>query len=75
MKKLFNISGPCIPEKHYILPALEREYGIKSLIDNEQYFVIHAARQTGKTTMLNSIEYELNNSGEYYSIYCSLESA
>ncbi|MFW5700345.1 MAG: hypothetical protein ACOCWM_01540, partial [Cyclobacteriaceae bacterium] len=60
MKKLFNIAGPCIPEKHYVIPALQRNQEIKSLIDNEQYFVIHAPRQTGKTTLLKSLVKQLN---------------
>jgi hypothetical protein len=51
MKKFFNIAGPCHPGKHYMLPAQGRCKGIKGLIAQEQYFVIHAARQTGKTTL------------------------
>jgi hypothetical protein len=47
MKKFFNIAGPCHPGKHYMLPAQGRCKGIKGLIAQEQYFVIHAARQTG----------------------------
>ena len=73
MKKLFNIAGPCIPGEHYMLPALERNPGIRSLIDNKQYFVIHAARQTGKTTLLKSLVKQLNHEGHYYALYCSLE--
>ncbi|MDM8552458.1 AAA-like domain-containing protein [Desulfobacterales bacterium HSG2] len=74
MKKFFNIAGPCHPDKHYMLPAQERCKGIKDLIDQEQYFVIHAARQSGKTTLLLDLARQLNSSGEYYALYCSLES-
>jgi hypothetical protein len=35
--------------------------------------VIHAARQTGKTTLLKSLVSQLNQEGEYYALYCSLE--
>ena len=73
MVKLFNIAGPCIPDRHYMLPALERNPEIKSLIDKNQYFVIHAARQTGKTTLLKSLVNQLNSTGTYYALYCSLE--
>ncbi len=73
MQKIFNIAGPCIPGDHYMLPALERNEHINSLIVNKQYFVIHAARQTGKTTLLNSLEWEINESSQYIGLYCSLE--
>jgi len=36
---------------------------------------MHAARQSGKTTLLLDLVQELNASGEYYAIYCSLETA
>ena len=73
MKKLFNIAGPCIPGKHYMIPALERNDQLESLIENEQYFVIHAARQTGKTTLLKSLVQHINSQGKYHALYCSLE--
>ena len=43
------------------------------LIDNEQYFVIHAARQSGKTTLLLELADRINAKGDYYGLYCSLE--
>jgi HrpA-like RNA helicase len=52
MKKIFNIAGPCHPVEHYMLPPLERCSGLIDLIEQNQYFVIHAARQSGKTTLL-----------------------
>jgi type II secretory pathway predicted ATPase ExeA len=48
--------------------------GVERLIDMEQYFVIHAARQSGKTTYLNDLTDRLNAGGQYYALYCSLES-
>jgi AAA+ ATPase superfamily predicted ATPase len=44
-----------------------------SLIHDEQYFVIHAARQTGKTTLLKELTRRINAEGKYYALYCSLE--
>jgi len=52
MKKTFNIAGPCHPNEHYMLPTQERCKGITDLIEQKQYFVIHALLQTGKTTLL-----------------------
>lgn len=40
---------------------------------SEQYFVIHAARQSGKTTYLLDLTKKLNTEGKYYALYCSLE--
>ena len=73
MQPYFNVSGPCVPGKHYMLPAQERCQGLLDLIEQEQYFVIHAARQSGKTTLLFELADRLNASGEYYALYCSLE--
>ena len=74
MKKSFNISGPCNPNKHYMIEAATRLQGVESLIEEEQYFVIHAARQSGKTTYLKDLVRRLDKDGEYYTVYCSLES-
>jgi hypothetical protein len=75
MKKTFNIAGPCDPNKHYMLPSQDRCQGLLQLIEQEQYFVIHAARQSGKTTLLLELTRELNETGDYYALYCSLETA
>jgi hypothetical protein len=73
MKKTFNIAGPCQPNEHYMLPTQVRCQGLLSLIEQKQYFVIHAARQTGKTTLLLELAQQLNETGDYYALYCSLE--
>jgi hypothetical protein len=57
-----------------MIEAASRLRGVERLIDTEQYFVIHAARQSGKTTYLKDLTRRLNASGEYYALYCSLES-
>ncbi len=73
MKRFFNIAGPCIPSEHYTLTTLDRCPDIGQLIESKQYFVIHAARQCGKTTLLNALEFDLNRDGKYVALYCSLE--
>jgi len=73
MTRYFNIAGPCNREKHYMLDASSRLKGVEQLIDMEQYFVIHAARQSGKTTYLKDLTRRLNEGGKYYALYCSLE--
>ncbi|MCP4624226.1 MAG: ATP-binding protein, partial [bacterium] len=72
-EKYFNIAGPCQPDEHYMLPAQERCRGLVRLIERNQYFVIHAARQSGKTTLLLELARQLNQAGDYYALYCSLE--
>ena len=42
MGKIFNIAGPCRPERHYMLPATERVPDVLRLIEDESYFVMHA---------------------------------
>jgi len=74
MKKYFNIAGPCNHEDHYMLPSESRCKGLAELIEQKQYFVIHAARQSGKTTLLLDLVRNLNDSGKYHALYCSLES-
>jgi len=71
--KTFNVAGPCNQEKHYMIEASTRLKGVEDLIYHEQYFVIHAARQSGKTTYLFDLTKRLNAEGKYYAVYCSLE--
>ena len=73
MSKLFNIAGPCVPSEHYLVPALARLPQLARLIGTKQFFVIHAARQSGKTTLLNALEQELNAKRDVVAVYCSLE--
>jgi len=72
--KYFNVAGPCIEGEHYMLDATERLHDeLVELIDSKQYYVIHAARQTGKTTLLINLTQKINKEGNYYAVYCSLE--
>ena len=69
----FNTTGPCFPEEHYMLPALDRLPGIRELVADGNYFVIHAPRQSGKTTVLKALVREVNEKGDMFALYCSLE--
>ena len=73
MKKHFNTAGPCQPEIHYMLSSVERMPHIKALIDQRNYFVIHAPRQVGKTTAMLTLAQELTASGEYTALMVSAE--
>jgi type II secretory pathway predicted ATPase ExeA/Holliday junction resolvase len=56
-----------------MIKASTRLHGVEQLIEFGQYFVIHAARQSGKTTYLQDLTQRLNAEGKYYALYCSLE--
>jgi hypothetical protein len=58
-----------------MIEAASRLHGVERLIEMKQYFVIYAARQSGKTTYLKDLTRRLNASGGYYALYCSLEIA
>ena len=69
----FNTTGPCFPNEHYMLPALDRLPGIRELVADGNYFVVHAPRQTGKTTALKALAREINLKGDMFAVYCTLE--
>ncbi|MDR1383779.1 MAG: AAA-like domain-containing protein [Planctomycetaceae bacterium] len=72
--RYFNVAGPCRKAEHYMIEASTRLKGVEQLINMKQYFAIHAARQSGKTTYLQDLTQRLNAEGKYYAVYCSLES-
>ncbi len=43
------------------------------LVDDERYFVLHAPRQTGKTTVLLALRDKLNADGRYHCVYANFE--
>jgi len=73
MTRWFNVAGPCNPADHYMLPASQRLPDLLRLIDQQSYFVLHAARQTGKTTAMLALAHELTTSGRYTAAMLSLE--
>jgi ATPase family associated with various cellular activities (AAA) len=73
MKKWFNTAGPCQADIHYMLPASDRLPELVDLIDQRNYFVIHAPRQTGKTTAMMTLAQELTASGKYNAVMVSVE--
>lgn len=73
MSRWFNIAGPCKPEKHYMLPATSRLPDLSMLIEQESYFVVHAPRQTGKTTAMLALAEQLTATGRYAAVMVSVE--
>ena len=72
--KTFNVTGVCIPEKHYMVDTGQRIKTITdTLIVQGKYFTINRARQYGKTTTLYLLERYLQN--KYTVISLSFEAA
>ncbi len=73
MPRWFNTAGPCRADIHYMLPAIRRIPNLERLIAQENYFVIHAPRQIGKTTAMLSLAQQLTTSGKYTAVMLSVE--
>ena len=75
----FNTEGPVIPARHYCIPPLERLNldEILELIRDMRYFVLHAPRQTGKTSALLALCDLLNSGaeGHFRCVYVNVEAA
>ena len=50
--KRFNVTGTCIPQKHYMVDTSAKLEQITKMIEQDSYFTINRARQYGKTTSL-----------------------
>ena len=72
----FCTAGPIKTDIHYSIPAIERfnREEILGLIRSEKYFILHAPRQTGKTSALLALVDELNATG-YHALYINVEGA
>ncbi len=75
--RFFNTAGPIKPESNFHIPPLERinQEAMLELIRQERYFVLHAPRQTGKTSVLQCLRDHLNSSGRYRAAYANVEEA
>jgi type II secretory pathway predicted ATPase ExeA len=73
MTRWFNIAGPCNPKKNYTISTTSRLPDLSMLIAQESYFVLHAPRQTGKTTAMLSLAKQLTATGNYAAVMVSAE--
>src|SRR5437879_1640204 len=71
----FNTEGPVDPQKHYYVPHRLDEAILMRLIEQEKYFVLHAPRQSGKTTAIMIFVTKLNAKGIYKALYINVEPA
>ncbi|MBD2199952.1 MULTISPECIES: AAA-like domain-containing protein [Calothrix] len=73
MSRWFNIAGPCQADIHYMLSATTRLPDLEELIQQRSYFVVHAPRQTGKTTAMLALAQQLTATGRYAAVMVSVE--
>jgi len=67
----FNVTGLCVPGKHYMVDISSKVSQIAALVEEGKYFTINRARQYGKTTTLAMLEKQLLK--EYTVIKISFE--
>ena len=75
MEKFFNTAGPNMADINYTIDPLSRFdlNEILMLINQRKYFVLHAPRQTGKTSCMLALRDYLNQKGEYLAVYANIE--
>ena len=77
--RFFNTTGPVRLDEHYGIPPLERLDldEVLALVHQKKYFVLHAPRQTGKTSALLALRDLLNGgtAGGYRAVYVNVEPA
>ncbi len=74
MARFFNTTGPCNPADHYMLPPEQRMPDLLPYVEQKLYFVVHAARQTGKTTAMRAFAHRLREQG-YVAVWATLETS
>lgn len=75
MPRWFNTAGPNNPEYHYTVPPIPRFPEARELIAQQGYFVVHAPRQTGKTTTLRALAQALTAEGRFAALHFTCEQA
>ncbi|MCY4373701.1 MAG: hypothetical protein OXC31_07960 [Spirochaetaceae bacterium] len=75
VSRFFTTAGPIDAELHYYVPPLSRldVDEILLLMRQRKYFILHAPRQTGKTSALLTLRDLLNEAGEFRCVYVNVE--
>ena len=73
MTRYFNTTGSCNPALHYTVPSEQRLPDARRFVERGQYFVVHAPRQTGKTTLLRTLAKALNAEDRFAAVAFSCE--
>ena len=73
--RTFAIAGPVNPKNHYYVPHRLDEALFLQLIKEQKYFILHAPRQSGKTTAIRMFTQQLNDTNKYKALYVNVEPA
>jgi AAA-like domain len=73
MEKEFNVTGNCLPDRHYMADTSAKFKSIMRLVEQGKYFAINRPRQYGKTTMLFALTDALKKNDDYVVFRLSFE--
>ena len=65
MAKVFNITGLCLAERHYMADVSEKLRQTLVMVERGDYFIINRPRQYGKTTMLELVANSMRKNEDY----------
>lgn len=83
VRKKFNTTGTCFPDRHYMVDITGRLERIRGLIGDGSYFCINRGRQYGKSTTFEALSeflkdeytvFQISFEGSEDSMYADLES-
>jgi hypothetical protein len=73
MKRRFNDTGVCVPDRHFMVDTSRKTSRIFKMVEQGDYFVINRPRQYGKTTILYMLNRLLLDSPGYFPVKISFE--
>ncbi|MCP4213937.1 MAG: AAA family ATPase, partial [bacterium] len=73
IKKRFNITGLCNPDRHWMADVSGKIAEALAMVQAGDYFIINRPRQYGKTTLLFLLEKALPGTGKYLPLSISFE--
>lgn len=74
-ERVFRIAGPLDPHLHYFVAHRLDRQELSRLIKNGEYFILHAPRQSGKTTAIMEFCRYLSHDGSFHTLYINVEAA
>ncbi|MBM3199147.1 MAG: ATP-binding protein, partial [Chlamydiae bacterium] len=74
-EKFFSIAGAVNPKDHYFIPRRLDWERVLDFIEKKHYFILHAPRQSGKTTAILEWVRKMNLIGKYKAFYINIEAA
>ncbi len=74
MARVFNTAHANNPADHYTLPPLARlPTDMEDMVHGKFYFVLHAPRQSGKTTCVKALADKIAADGRYAVVFCTVD--